>query len=78
MSYHISCIYIHIYVYIYIYIYIYPTAFGLPAIVSCIGSMKVHMHWLIEVHMYWLNVQGLRVKAFVVCCVLYVVCCFLL
>ena len=27
--------------------------------------------------MYWLNVQGLRVKAFVVCCVLFVVCCLL-
>ena len=28
--------------------------------------------------MFWLNVQGLRVNAFVVCCVLFVVCCLLL
>ena len=28
--------------------------------------------------MYWLNVQELRVKVFVVCCVLIVVCCVLL
>jgi len=27
--------------------------------------------------MYWPVVQGLRVKAFVVCCVLFVVCCLL-
>ena len=26
----------------------------------------------LKVHMYWLNVQGLRVKAFVVCCLLFV------
>ena len=25
----------------------------------------------LKVHMYWLNVQGLRVKAFVVCCLLF-------
>ena len=29
----------------------------------------------LKVHMYWLNVQGLRVKAFVVCCLLFNVCC---
>ena len=27
----------------------------------------------LQVHMYWLNVQGLRLKAFVVCCLLFVV-----
>ena len=27
----------------------------------------------LKVHMYWLNVQGSRVKAFVVCCLLFVV-----
>ena len=27
----------------------------------------------LKVHMYWLNVQGLRVKAFVVCCLMFVV-----
>ena len=26
----------------------------------------------LKVHMYWLNVQGLRVKAFVVCCLMFV------
>ena len=26
----------------------------------------------LKVHMYWRNVQGLRVKAFVVCCLLFV------
>ena len=26
----------------------------------------------LKVHMYWLNVQGLRVQAFVVCCLLFV------
>ena len=31
----------------------------------------------LKVHMYWRNVQGLRVKAFVVCCLLFVVCCLL-
>ena len=42
----------------------------------CVDSIKVHMYRLIEgAHMYWLNVQGLRVNAFVVCCVLFVVCC---
>jgi len=51
---------------IYIYIYI-----QLPAIMA-----SVHMYNtcaptpLLKVHMYWLNVQGLRVKAFVVCCVM--------
>ena len=25
----------------------------------------------LKVHMYWLNVQGLRVKDFVVCCLLF-------
>ena len=29
----------------------------------------------LKMHMYWLNVQGLRVKAFVVCCLLSIVCC---
>ena len=29
----------------------------------------------LKVHMYWLNEQGLRVKAFVVCCLLFNVCC---
>ena len=29
----------------------------------------------LKVHMYWLNVQGLRVKAFVVCRLLFNVCC---
>ena len=29
----------------------------------------------LKVHMYWLNVQGLRVKAFVVGCLLFVVSC---
>jgi len=29
-------------------IYIYPIAFGLPATVPCIGSIKIHMYWLIE------------------------------
>jgi len=29
----------------------------------------------LKVHMYWLNVQGLRVKAFVVFCLLFNVCC---
>ena len=28
----------------------------------------------LKVHMYWRNVQGLRVKAFVVCCLLLNVC----
>jgi len=40
----------------------------------------------LKVHMYWFNVQGLRVKAFVVCCflffvvycLLFVVCCLML
>jgi len=27
---------------------IYPIAFGLPAIVPSIGSIKVQMYWLIE------------------------------
>ena len=27
----------------------------------------------LKVHMYWLNMQGLRVKAFVVCCLMFVV-----
>ena len=27
----------------------------------------------LKVHMYWLNVQGLRVKGFVVCCLSFVV-----
>ena len=31
----------------------------------------------LKVHMYWLNVQGLRVKAFVVCCLLFDVCCLM-
>ena len=31
----------------------------------------------LKVHMYWLNVQGLRVKAFVVCCLLFIVCCLM-
>ena len=31
----------------------------------------------LKVHMYWLNVQGLRVKAFVVCCLLSSVCCLI-
>jgi len=31
----------------------------------------------LKVHMYWLNVQGFRVKAFVVCCLLFVVCCLM-
>jgi len=31
----------------------------------------------LKVHMYCLNVQGLRVKAFVVCCFLFVVCCLM-
>jgi len=31
----------------------------------------------LKVHMYWLSVQGLRVKAFVFCCLLLVVCCLL-
>jgi len=68
-------------------ILIYPIAFGLPATVPyigsrkvhmycCIVSIKVHMYWFIEGHMYWRNVQGLRVKAFVVCGLLFVVCCF--
>ena len=26
----------------------------------------------LKVHMYWLNVQGLRVKAFVACCLFFV------
>ena len=30
-----------------------------------------------KVHMYWLNVQGLRVEAFVVCCLLFIVCCLM-
>ena len=30
-----------------------------------------------KVHMYWLNVQGLRVNAFVVCCLLFTVCCLM-
>jgi len=30
---------------------------------------------LLKVHMYWVNVQGLRVKALVVCWLLFVVCC---
>jgi len=28
-----------------------------------------------KVHMYWLHVQGVRVKAFVVCCLLFVAYC---
>jgi len=31
----------------------------------------------LKVHMYWLNVQGLRVKAFVVCCLFFVFCCLM-
>jgi len=31
----------------------------------------------LKVHMYWRNVQGLRVKVFVVCCLLFIVYCLL-
>ena len=29
----------------------------------------------LKVHMDWLKVHGLRVEAFVVCCLLFIVCC---
>jgi len=35
------------------------------------------IEYTLVVHMYWRNVQGLRVKAFVVCCLLFVVCCLM-
>ena len=47
------------------YIYIYPIAFGLPATVPYIGSIKVHMYCCIgsiKVHMYWL-IEGAHVLA---------------
>ena len=31
----------------------------------------------LKVHMYWLNVQGLRLLKFVVCCLWFVVCCLM-